>query len=293
MSKLAKCKNCTGGLIYSPEKNMLVCEWCGSGFNFKEKRGREIKRAYDPSFVPQENLANETTYVCSSCGVKCLEGTDNVVYRCSSCGNTTLKKESSILNLPDGIIPFKIDKHKAGEIFKKWVATRKFAPNDLVQMAKLEKLSGFYVPVWSFSYTSLFRYSLVGIKKSLDSYDREVRKEYMIQKMLEDKVENEIYSATTKISDDLITSVGKFDVSDVRPYSIDYLLGFAGLDTDKDVHKLYNNICKITNNKKENEVKNKLEETYDYLEDFTSVTKLRDVSYYHTYVPLWANYYTY
>ena len=59
--------------------------------------------------------------------------------RCSSCGNTTLVKENLSVITPDGIVPFKISRKKAAEIFRNWVGKRKFAPNDLVQMAKLEK----------------------------------------------------------------------------------------------------------------------------------------------------------
>jgi len=293
MTKLTRCKNCTGELVFSPDKNALSCERCGSQFNIKERANSNIKRMYDPSYVPQEKLDNQVTYKCSSCSSRIIAGTDCEIHRCSSCGNTTLKKEISVLNTPDGIIPFKITRNKAGEIFRKWVANRKFAPSDLVQMAKLEKISGFYTPIWNFNYTSIYKYSLVGVKKSLDSYDNEVRREYPINKIIEDRVENEIHSASTRISDSSIVAIGRYDFAQLRPFSTDYLLGFTGLDTNKDIHKLYNNICANANIEREEKIKNQLEESYDYLEDFKSITKLNNVSYNHAYVPVWANHYSY
>ena len=293
MSKLTRCENCTGELSYSPQKEMIVCTCCGSSFPIKVKKEKELKRKYDIAYTPMENREVLAVYRCETCGTKSIVGTDNVVRRCSSCGNTSLLKEKTALNTPDGMIPFKVTREKAAEIFRKWVASRKFAPNDLVEMAKLEKLSGFYTPVWNFSYNSIFKYSVIGIKKVLDAYDNEIRRETMLQKVLEDNHENDMHSASTRMDDEILESLGEYNFNFIRPYSTEYLMGFAGLETDVDIHKTYNNIVETIKSENERKVTNKLNDEYDYLEDFSSITRLRETTFYYSYVPVWANHYTY
>lgn len=293
MARLSKCKNCTGELSYNAEADMLQCAWCGSSFPIKEKPQAELRRRYDSSYSPAENREIEIGYKCSTCGTKLMAGTDTDISRCSSCGNSTLIKEKSILKVPDGIIPFEISRDKAAEIFRKWVEKRRFAPNDLKQFAKFEKISGIYTPVWNFSFSSAFRYSLIGIKKTLDSYYNEVRNEYYIQKTIEDKCESRIYSANARMEEEMAIQFDDYDFQKLRPYSPEYILGYTAFDTDVDIHKLYNSIEKEVKEENDEKIKLKLEDEYDYVEDFTSVVKLRDVNFNYTYVPVWANHYTY
>jgi len=293
MLKAKKCKNCTGELAFNPKQSMLVCERCGSSFAVSEKKDGKIRRLYDVSYSPVENQKNQIVYKCSTCNSKIIAGTGNEIHRCSSCGNTTLIKETSVMNLPDAIIPFKIERNKAAEIFRKWVKKRKLAPNDLVQMAKLEKISGIYTPVWNFNYKYYYQYSATGLKKKLDSYDNEVINKYVIQKVLEDSVDNQLFSASTRIPDEKIDMLGEYNFGEVRPYSTDYLMGFTGIDTNRDVHKIYKGIVDDINKDCSNKIKNKLEDEYDYVEDFSCKTKLKDVSFTYAHVPVWANHYTY
>ena len=293
MSKLSKCKNCTGELKYDAESQMLKCLWCGSKFPVQEKRNFELRRKYDSSYSPNENSDSEIGYKCSTCGTKLMAGTDSEIYRCSSCGNSTLVKEKSVLNVPDGILPFEISRDKAARIFREWVGQRKFAPSDLKQMAKLEKISGIYTPIWNFSYSSAYRYSLVGIKKTLDSYYNEVRNEYYIQKVIEDKCENRIYSANLRMEKEMDYQFEDYDFQKIKTFSTDYILGFTAFDTDIDIHKIYNSIEKEVKKENDEKILIKLEEEYDYIEDFSSVVKLKNVNFNYLYVPVWANHYTY
>lgn len=293
MSKNSKCKNCTGGLFFNADKNMLECSWCGSQFPVKEKKNSQIRRAYTSSYSPIENQDVELGYKCSTCGTKLMAGTEDELTRCTSCGNSTLVREKSILKIPDGIIPFEISRSKAAEIFNKWVGKRKFAPSDLKQLAKLEKISGIYTPVWNFSYSWAFKYSAVGVKKFLDDYDREVRREYFIQKVVEDNCDNDIYAANSRMNNEMGVQFHDYNFEKVRPYSSQYLYGYTGFDTDLDIHKIYNQLEVNIKNSVEQKVKNELEEDYDFIEDFTSIVKLRNTNFSYAFVPVWANHYTY
>ncbi len=289
----SKCKNCGGEEIYNPDTGMLNCERCGSSFLVKENNKTPVRRMYDPSLVIEENKDIKVVYKCSTCGTQSIVGLDKEVKRCSSCGNTTLTQIRSNLKSPDGIIPFEISRNKAAEIFRKWVGSRKFAPSDLRQMARLKKISGIYTPVFNFDYISLCKYSVTAIKKNVDSDGNETRKEYQIQKTKEDRYEDVLRTASSRISDNFILGLGEYNYNKLRPYSTDYLLGFAGIDTDLDIHKIYRDMYEEISEENKSKIENRLKDDYDYLNNFNCITRFKDVSFNYSYLPIWANHYTY
>ena len=292
MTKLIKCENCTGELKYHPDKEQLRCDRCGSGFNIKVTKG-VLTRNYDPNYNPLENKSTDSLYKCSTCQSKMIVGSDAVRTRCSSCGNATLVKEKTIEVTPDGILPFKTTRKKAAEIFRNWVAKRKFAPNDLVQMAKLEKISGIYTPVYNFNYSWIFNYSATGVEKKLDAYYNEYRDETYVDKMFTGDVENEVYSASARIPNKIIGILNDYDFRELKPFSTEYLLGFSGVDTTENLHKIYGEIQDYVNEQNKAKATRKLNDEFDYYEDFESFARLKNVKYNYAYVPVWANHYTY
>lgn len=293
MSELSRCPNCRGEQVFNPDKGFLVCERCGSSFPVKETEGKIIRREYSPTFVPQTNTKLDVKYTCTTCGAKSVVGSDEEQRRCASCGNLSLTKQKAPSVVPDGIIPFSISRNKAAEIFRKWVGSRKFAPNDLKQMARLEKITGLYTPIWNFSYKTTVKYSATGIKiKTDDDGDRVVR-EYPIEKVKEFDKQNQIYSGSKRISNTFLNGLGDYEFSNIRPYSSDYLLGFAGIDTDIDIHTTYNGMIKDVIKSNEFKYKHDLENEYDQVDNFVCATKFRNVIFNYTYVPVWANHYTY
>ena len=293
MAHYSRCKNCGGEQTFKPEKGVLVCERCGGSAPVKEGSGGVIKRMYSPTYSPSDNLHTSVKYRCATCGTSSVVGTDGEVKRCSSCGNTSLTKETSKTHTPDGIIPFEIARDKAAEIFRKWVGSRKFAPSDLKEMAKLQKISGLYTPIWNFSFNSTMRYTCVGVRVRVDSKGQAETNEYPLDKMKDTAYSNVIISGSSRISDTCIEGLGEYDFIKLRPYSTDYLLGFAGIDTDVDVHNEYNKMTNEISKDNERKAKNKLDDSYDRVESFLCRTRFRDVVFNYAYVPIWANHYTY
>ena len=50
------------------------------------------------------------------------------------------EKQTDVI-VPDGVVPFQIDKKKVGEVFHKWIKGRFFAPNELKHLYQQEKSS--------------------------------------------------------------------------------------------------------------------------------------------------------
>ena len=139
MSEYSKCLNCGGEEVYEPEKAMVVCERCGSTFAVKEGVSDNLRRSYSSTYSPDANKNVVVKYTCSTCGAQSVVGRDSEVKRCASCGNTTLTKEKGTTIVPDGIIPFSVSRNKAASIFRTWVGSRKFAPNDLKKLYEITR----------------------------------------------------------------------------------------------------------------------------------------------------------
>ena len=293
MAKLSRCSNCTGELIFKPETGTLICERCGSSFPVNEGDTRPIIRAYSPTYVPEENKNISEEYSCTTCGAKIVSGSNETIRRCASCGNSTLKREKISTIAPDGIIPFTVSRKQAVQIFKNWVSSRKFAPSDLKRMAKLEKISGLYTPIWNFNFTATCRYNAIGVKKYTDSDGNEEFRDYPINKVKDQQYQNKIISASSRISDNFIEGLGTYDFNKLRPYSTDYLLGFVGVDTDLDIHSIYNNMTGKIASSNERKALNNLEADYYRVDNFNCRTRFRNVTFNYSYVPVWANHYTY
>ncbi len=51
---------------------------------------------------------------------------------------------------PESLVPFKLNKQTANDMFGKWLAGLWFRPNDLRKLAKVQEMGGVYVPFWTF-----------------------------------------------------------------------------------------------------------------------------------------------
>lgn len=296
MSVNNKCLNCGGELNYNPIKNSLDCQYCGSTFpmqeTYKEENISNLKREYSPSYVLEQNKKQKIKYQCSSCGSQLFLDGKEPLKRCSACGNTSLITASATTYVPDGIIPFSLSKAQAGEIFRKWIKSRKFAPSDLLNMAKLEKISGYYTPVWNFNVSASTRWSAVGINKVIHN-DQEFKRRYEVKDVEDSNFNNVMKSGSSKFNDEFLDDMGDYDFLNLKPFSTKYLLGYAGVNTDKDIHKVYQDIVDDINQEKKEEISKRLNGEYDLVDNLSCQTRIRHAYFNYAYVPIWANHYTY
>ena len=72
--------------------------------------------------------------------------------QCTFCGSNKVleqgENQSSIRS--ESLLPFGIDKKRAGQSFGDWLGMLWFRPNDLKVMAKVQEVNGVYVPFWTY-----------------------------------------------------------------------------------------------------------------------------------------------
>lgn len=294
MKKITKCANCGGGLVYSTQKNSLICSHCDSSFALPIKKREKLLRKYTIDFVPEIEESVQNVYQCHTCGSTYVVADDKISTRCPSCGATTVSPANAKATFPDGIVPFKLDREKAVEIFQKWLKKRKFAPNDLVTMAKRGKISNVYVPVFNINATSICAYSATVKKVHTDSESGTIFSTvHTIQDAITGSINNKCLCANSVVNKEFVENVIKIDQSEIVPFTNEYLLGYYGTETNVDIHSLLNNFTKKVREQRELEVREKLKNKYDEIVHLSCNTQIRNVTFNYTYVPIFMNHYTY
>lgn len=150
------CPSCGGKLLFSAEKQMLACDYCGYtedvNRNNDEVIEQDLRQAVlsAQQFVPEQH--DEQVLHCNSCGSNVMIEKTTVEHQCPFCASTQINVEAFDHNLiqPNGILPFQIPKKEAIGKFKEWIAKGWFHPSKLKKMANLEEINGIYIPFWTF-----------------------------------------------------------------------------------------------------------------------------------------------
>lgn len=295
MKRITKCVNCGGNVLFNPQKNMLYCEHCDSVYNItSQSKNAKILRKYTVDYTPEENKVTDSQYFCTTCKSMHTKEDDKLSTRCPSCGATTIVKSSSGANYPDGIIPFKLSKDRAAEIFDAWISKRKFAPKDLKLMARAKKLSSVYVPVYNLNGVCASYYTATVKKVHTDSStDTIFSTVHTIRDTEVMPIKNYMVVANSVVEKRFVEKICTVNPSDIVPYSPDYLLGYSGADTNISIHDAVDYLKRESHNSGENMIRHKLKEKYDEIVHLNVESNLQNLSFSHVYVPVFMNHYTY
>ncbi len=182
-----KCPNCDGGLTFSPEKQKLVCEYCGSAFTKEELEARLGEQADAPAdsweemesrisgeqppeqeaAAPESSAAEPGTaqteqtpeddgyeehmaaYTCPSCGAEVIVDDTTAATYCFYCHNpVVLSGRLSGKYRPRKLIPFQIDRKGVEDAFHSWCRKKWFIDRNFCSDAQMEKMTGVYLPFW-------------------------------------------------------------------------------------------------------------------------------------------------
>ena len=294
MKKIFKCEACGGHLTFNPETQDLVCEHCKTPTIInKTNQTPPSQIQYSSRLRFDKSIEIGTAYKCSACETKIASANGSQITRCPSCGNQELTKINETQLHPMNIIPFQLSKKKASACYKKWINSRKFAPNNLKKMARQQKISGYYAPIYLFDFEASTHYSAHGITEKRNSDGTTHTSRRYINEVEICDYDDFIYSANRKINSDDFRKLGGFDPNGIIPYSDEYMLGFLGLGTNRTIHSALDlteeEIAKIEQSK----IMSRLNFKYNRVESFRANTSLSRVWCDYVYVPIWSNHYCY
>jgi len=99
-------------------------------------------------------VAGLQTLQCPNCGATVVFDPNVLAKTCEFCGSefaTPVPESYADMQRGSFIVPFRIDKPRATELFRNWLGKGVFKPGDLLQNLQSRGYEGMYVPHWSFT----------------------------------------------------------------------------------------------------------------------------------------------
>ena len=220
-----ECPSCGAQLPFNPKSQKWDCHYCGSSYSLEELTEIEekIKKASDESVSIDE-------YTCSNCGAGIIADQNTSATFCVYCGSASIIKSQFKGEFkPDKIIPFKNTKEEVVKKFKGFTKGKIFAPKDFTDMKNLEKVTGVYIPFWTYDADVSARLDGIGKNtKTWRSGDYVYTKtdEYTVMRDGTMKYERVPADGSKKFDDDTMDSVEPFDYSGLKDFNMSYLSGF-------------------------------------------------------------------
>ena len=262
LNKELKCGGCGAYLTYAPGTRHLTCGYCGTKNEIvlPAVAIEELDFTTHAPLVIDQSQCQELTLVkCTSCGAETTLLPHVTSSECPFCTTTLVLKDGgkkSVLK-PKSLLPFKITAKEAFAKFGGWINSLWFAPNDLKKYAtSTEKMSGLYIPYWTFDCDTQSAYSG---EKGINHYEtytttengKPVQKTRVVTRW--HSVSGEVYKtfddvlvkASRSLPDKYCRALEPWDLPQLVPYDDKFLSGFKtesyqigleeGLETGKTI----------------------------------------------------------
>ncbi|HEX7713743.1 MAG TPA: zinc ribbon domain-containing protein [Bacillota bacterium] len=223
--KAYKCPNCKAGLEFNPANQNWKCQYCFGEFS---------KEQLDAVLQPEEPLEQAPTelnsYRCSSCGAELIADATTSATFCLYCKNHTIIKSRFAGEFkPERLIPFKLTKEQAKELYRKWITKRLFAPDDFKQKDKLDKVTGVYAPFWLFDckVDGMIEGEGTRVRTWSDAdYKYTETKYYRVVRGGSTEYNRVPVDASIKLDDQFMHLIEPYNYGDLTEFSMEYLSGF-------------------------------------------------------------------
>lgn len=244
-----KCPNCGAEVNFDPQLQMGKCDFCMSTFSIDEMNdsNRGDKRSHSEKGTDSYNDGDGTVmYSCPRCGAEVITDKTTSATFCCYCHSAVVLSDRLAGNFkPEKIIPFKLDKNAAIEVFKKWCKGKKFLPKDFCSAQQAEKITGIYIPYWLFDCDTKGEMNARAEKVntwSSGDYRYTKREIYSIYRKANMKFSGVPTNASRKFDDKLMESIEPFDYAQMRGFNHSYLPGFFAEKYDRNKETVYSEI---------------------------------------------------
>ena len=218
MPTIYKCPGCGAAMEFDSTTQKLGCPSCGMQIDV-----REYEEKYSQNSTQGEYDKEMKMYHCNTCGAELVADEYTSATFCSYCGNPTLVEDRLQGEFkPQLIIPFKINKEQAVDIYRKWLKKGPLTPKELSTSSTIEKISGVYVPFWLYSYNA---------RTQMNAHANKVRTtrrgdtEYTYTDHFD--VYRDVHAEFDRIPADASEKMpDRYDYSDIEGFAMPYLSGY-------------------------------------------------------------------
>ncbi|AUS95651.1 hypothetical protein CDQ84_14770 [Clostridium thermosuccinogenes] len=238
------CRNCGANMVFEPDTQSLFCPYCESRIDItKENDGIQEYDFFSAQDSMPGDWGREKRIIhCESCGADTVLDSTSMAEFCAFCGSSHIVRNEGQVGIPpESLVPFKISAKKAKECFSTWINKRFFAPRALKTSHYMNRLSGVYIPCWTYdantysTYTAeagTYYYETVrewvvenGKRKQVTKQVRKIRWRHT-SGIYSDEFDDVLVNASSKIDEGLMRKLEPFDLSALVRYKPEFLSGF-------------------------------------------------------------------
>ena len=238
------CRNCGAELKFKPGSDHIRCDYCGfEAFITPAKSSfEELELRHYLEFTGEHAFTKSIELLhCKNCGANQHVEEHYKSLACVYCSEPLIREDADEETwiLPGALIPFQIDLERSRQLFRRWVKSLWFAPDNL-KKASLdpEGIHGLYLPYWTFDahleadYNGQrgdYYYETQRYRTKDGMRTRQVRKTRWrpASGQVSDFVDDILIAASRHQGSQVPGAVAFWDLKALKPFHSDYLSGFV------------------------------------------------------------------
>ncbi len=302
--KIYYCENCGGVMEFDVESQSLKCPNCDTVVPIINDKSRIVEHSLTRRALQSIRAEEKTSHTmeCRGCGAKIEVDATSTATECPYCGSDYVlagKQEDAIL--PDGVLPFQVDKNRVGELFRRWMKGRWLAPGELKHLYQKDRLQGIYIPYWTFDAKAAARYTAMGgrhrtvTRRGADGKEvREVVTDwYPTSGNLHHFFYDILVCASDKMESGLLRRVGSYGTQQMASYTPEYLSGYGAECYTVDLNQAHRQALRNMESELESMARSDVLRRYDEVMDVRVSADFREETYKHVLLPVYTTAYTY
>jgi DNA-directed RNA polymerase subunit RPC12/RpoP len=301
------CPSCGSTMVFDSETQKMVCPYCGNSMEVEELNSynndierdfseNNIEESVDVELGDEHKTGDFKVYRCRGCGAEVLTDDNTAATFCSFCGRPSLMEDRLTGELlPKYVIPFKIKKEDAMEMYTSWAKKGLLTPSTLRSKSTIDKITGMYVPFWLYDYNAEMEMEAkcTKVRSEIHGDYKYVHTDHFI---VERDVETEYIKipadASEKMPDDVMDKLEPFMYNQLEDFDMMYLSGYYAekynYDSDQMAPRIENRVKKYIYNLTRESIKG-----YSTVSIVKQNSKLRKRGAKYVMLPVWILNYTY
>ncbi|MFF4405658.1 hypothetical protein [Streptomyces sp. NPDC001404] len=229
------CPSCGSTAEYAPGTHSLRCPHCRFEQPIAPVNREVRKHAWEElaTLPVTPRAARGQVLRCPGCGAS--NETDALSGRCRFCSTPMVASAAADRIVPEGLVPFHVDKQDVHDNLRKWARSRWFAPNSLKKVNSAESLRGTYVPHWTYDAATASSYSgergeeyTVGSGENKETRVRWYSVQGTVQRFFDDV----LVPGAGEVPAGRLEALEPWSLNQAVPYQEAYLAGFRTLRYD-------------------------------------------------------------
>jgi sarcosine oxidase delta subunit len=217
---------------------------------------------------------------------------------CPYCGSNQVMEVADVNTMaPGGVVRFVVTAKEAADRFKAWIKKRLFCPKAAKLAAKPEKMTGVYLPYWTFDTDTTSQYTArYGIDHTRTDKDGKTHTEttwYHTSGCYVITFDDELVLATDRHDSRLLSGVEPYNTADNVAYKPEYLAGFTSERYSVGLRDAWERAKASLNSKIEHGIETEVRQRHhaDRVDSVRFSTFYNNVTYKYLMLPVWMSFF--